>query len=245
MGRRKPERPVRLIHLADMRFSEGKSAALQTVLDEIQLREPWFDGLLVTGDIAAKVDRYSYQKFVKRISAEGVPVYGLPCENDDINLLDRVASGELLHLERSVEAGNWKVLFLDRILGEDFARVPLEHIRRLMRLLDENPETPALILTRYYRIPKEQLKQMSETCFRELNLVLELISTRTQVKALVCAHAFAADLEERISGKQVLSSPPATHNGVMEPGYRRIDLYPNGQFDSDVVLLSEAQRKTA
>jgi len=190
MTKSNPNRPVRLIHLADASYAANKRSELQTALDEVQLRESRFDALIVTGDIAARPDEESYQGFAETIGAEGVPVYGVPGEHDDPRLFERSAQQDNLHHESVVKVANWTILFLDRILGSGLTHVTLAHIRRITQILESDPSSPVLLFSRYYSIPEGHADQVSMESLRELKSVLEMLSSCPQVKALVCCSRY-------------------------------------------------------
>lgn len=238
-------RPVRLIHLADASYAANKRGELQMALDEVQLRESCFDALIVTGDIAARPDAASYQGFAETIGAEGVPVYGVPGDHDDPMLFERSARQDNVYHESVVKVSNWTILFLDRILGSGLTHVTLAHIRKITQILDMDPESPVLLFSRYYSLPEAQAEEISMESLRELNLVLEMLSSRSQVKALVCCNSHLSTFEDSIAGLSLLSTPSVCAEDKSESGYRGLDLFADGSVNSDVVHFSSVQRKSA
>ncbi len=239
--------PVRLIHLADVSFQTEHQDNLQRALDEVQLSESRFDALVVTGDIAARADKSTYQAFTNVITDEGVPVYGLPGNHDNARLFQDVVEGDNLHLENVIEIGGWNILFLDRILGAGLKHVTVDHMEKIAALLDSKPDTPVLVFSRYYKIEETDAENVSMESLRELKLVLELLSSRPQVKALVCAHAYVSCFEDSISGLTLLATPTACSDSRLadDSGYRRLDLYPDGTLISNVIHHAAPAQKTA
>lgn len=247
MSNNKRSIPIRLIHLADVSFETENQSNLQRALDEVQLSESRFDALIVTGDIAPQADARTYQAFAEVISDEGVPVYGLPGTDDDAGLFQDAISDDKLQLENMIELGGWNILFLDRILGAGLTHVTVAHMEKIAKLLDSKPDTPVLVFSRYYKIAESQASKVSMESLRELKLVLDLLSSRPQVKALVCAHAYVSSFEDKISGLTLLATPAAcaASNAVDDSGYRRIDLYPDGTLLSNVIHHDSPVQKTA
>lgn len=238
--------PVRLIHLADVSFQTEHQENLQRALDEVQLREARFDTLIVTGDIAAQADKNTYQAFSEVITEEGVPVYGLPGNHDNARLFQDVVADDKLHLDNVIEIGGWNILFLDRVLGAGLKHVTVDHMEKIAALLDSKPDTPVLVFSRYYKIAQSDADNVSMESLREYKLVLELLSSRPQVKALVCAHAYESGFEDSISGLTLLATPTAcSTDGVDDSGYRRLDLYPDGNLISNVIHHAAPVQKTA
>lgn len=239
--------PARLIHLADVSFDRASQPMLQSSLDELQLSESRFDALVVTGNIAATVDANTYQAFAETISDEGVPVYGLPGKQDDAGLFANAIDDNNLHLDSVIEIGGWTILFLDRILGAGLTHVTVAHMEKIAALLDSKPDSPVLVFSRHYKLDDSQAEQVSMESLRELQLVLELLSSRPQVKALVCCHAYVSTYEDKVSGLTLLATPPAcaVDGEADDSGYRRLDLYPDGRLLSQVVQHAAPVRKTA
>jgi len=149
MTKSKSDIPVRLIHLADASYAANKRSELQTALDEVQLREPQFDALIVTGDIAARPDEASYQGFADTIGAEG-RILG--------SGLTHVTLGHIRKITQILDSNpESPVLLFSRYysVSETQAdQVSMESLRELkivLEMLSLSPQVKALVCCHAYR----------------------------------------------------------------------------------------------
>ncbi len=218
-------------------------ATLQAVLDEMQLSEPRIDALVVTGDIAQTPTPATYRRFRERLAGEGVPVYCLPGNHDDPDLLC-AAEGGPVRAPASCMLGDWRLIFLDSTCGTDRPHGELGKagLAQLAAELRAAPERPTLVLLHHPPIPVGS-PWLDAIGLRDGAALLALLRGHRQVRAVLCGHVHQA-LDRTVDGVRVLAAPstclqfePGTAEpryAALPPAYRWLTLHADGGIDTGV-----------
>ena len=114
----------------------GMIATVLAVL-ELAKRDPrWpVDAILDTGDIVQDESRAGYERFRAALEPLGVPVYSIPGNHDDPNLMSEILMGGSFQLGGELRNGAWSVVLLSTFLaGEDAGGLGPARIQGLRRV---------------------------------------------------------------------------------------------------------------
>ncbi len=257
----KEAEPLRLIQITDLhlkaRAEEGlgwctdcatlnTTQTLKTVLDDIQVNEPWFDALVVTGDIAQDGEAEAYRRFVGLLANEGAPVYCLPGNHDDKRKLLAALDGEIVSMPRHVVMQQWLLLFLDSACrSDDRGEISPLQLTWIEAMAARYPQHHIVLFVHHHPVPVG-----SAWLDRGLGMVngqemLERLARLPRIRALVCGHIHQ-QLDTRYEGIQILGTPstclqfePGSDRlsfAPQAPAYRRLVLHANGRVETEVVF---------
>ncbi len=242
---------LRLIQISDLHLrGEPHSrlrevdvdAGLAAVLAHIRARHWPVDALLATGDLAHE-DPAAYVRLRELLTPLQVPVYCLPGNHDVTGFAAALAGGEVRH-ERRIIAGGWQIVLLDSTIpGEDGGHLAPTELDHLDNTLGQSPELPALICVHHHPVPVGTA-WLDSTAIDNPQALFEILDRHPQTRALIWGHIHQAYAGQR-NGVALLSAPstcvqflpgqPLPNVEVhQQPGYRWLDLMPDGQLRSAV-----------
>ncbi len=259
-GKRKPE-PLRIIQITDLHLQGNRrdglgwcrdcesldtTETLQTVLDDIQINEPWFDALVVTGDIAQDGEAAAYERFARLLAREGAPVYCIPGNHDDKQLMRNALDGETVSMPRHVVHGGWQLLFLDSCCQHsDKGEISAIQLAWIEAMVARLPTHHAILFMHHHPVPVGS--HWLDTHHGMINgeAALESLAKLPQLKAVVFGHIHQ-QLDSWHGHLRILGTPstclqfqPASAGprfSAQAPAYRRIALHANGEIETEVVF---------
>ncbi len=215
--------------------------SLYDVLDMIQAQEAP-DMLLATGDISNDGGTASYERFTQIINKyfPNTPLAWLPGNHDDPMSMDMVTN---LPIEAHYELGDWNLIFLDsRIPMEEGGALEPTELFRLERQLSENQDKASMIFLHHQPVPVGS-EWLDGYVVKNADEFFKIVDKYSNVKAICWGHVHQ-EFEGERNGVKLYATPSTCVQFAPEeakfkvdrlmPGYRVIDLYPNGRFTSNV-----------
>jgi len=261
--------PLRIIQLTDLHLfkkstdSVGWCAACVdfstdesqlAVLDEIQLSEPHFESFVVTGDIAQEPSLQTYQRFAKLVSQEAVPVYCLPGNHDEAELLQQALMDGPVSAPGFVVKGGWLLVFLDTsVVNEPAGYLSAAELQRLSHLLAEYPSHHTALFLHHppHDVGSAWLDRIGLTNRQQL---FDILDQASQVRAVVGGHIHQ-ELDVQRGHYRILGTPstciqflPKQKDFRLDskpPGYRWLEMHANGNLDTAIRYLPLVMEKTA
>lgn len=261
-GKNEPLRFIQIsdLHLAgDLRVGLGwcdhcrgldTEESLRTILDDIQIDEPSFDGLIVTGDIAQDGELSAYERFSKIMSQQGVPVYCLPGNHDHRGNMLRSLTGSTVTMPQYELRGRWLLLFLDSsCVGVDWGDISPSQLRWMELLLQAHSQYNVALFIHHHPVPTGS-SWLDEIALRNGPEFLQLVENYPQVKLCVCGHIHQ-ELDVTVGQMRVLGTPstclqfqPTTDQlqfSASPPAYRRLALAADGSIETAVLHSSRSR----
>jgi Icc protein len=221
-------------------------ASLAAVLADMRRRHPDAGAILLTGDLVHEETAASYARLAEALAEAGAPVYCLPGNHEDKALLAEACGRGPLRCDRQVFLGGWQLLLLDSARPpEPGGWLAPAELERVEAGLAAHPDTPALIALHHppLAVNSPWLDPMAVANGGEL---LDLVNRHPQVRAVVFGHIHQRHETSR-GGVRLLGTPSTCAQfrpGVAvstpddrPPGYRWLDLAPDGRLATGVVRV--------
>ena len=155
---------IHLLHLTDPHLFSDERGALagistastwRSVLEEVRGREALPDAVLVTGDLTHDQQVLTYRRLMADLQAFTVPVFVLPGNHDDVDVMGSVFPPEgPVCWAPHARLGGWLMVMLDSTLpGSPGGRLNEGELDRLERTLREHPGQPTLVALHHQPVP--------------------------------------------------------------------------------------------
>lgn len=248
--------PLRVLQLTDPHLMARAGGALLGVntrdsLDAV-IRQackvvPEPDLILATGDLAQDASEEAYNLFADRLAIFGCESAWIPGNHDDRVTLQAVAAthgSDHRHLVR----GGWQILLLDSsVPGKVHGELADTELAFLERTLAANPDLPALVTLHHHPVDVGA-DWMSAIGLHNDAAFWHILDRFPQVKVVLWGHIHQ-ELDRMRGEVRLLATPStciqfasgATTFAVEEkaPGFRWLDLYPDGRMDTAVVRATD------
>ena len=248
--------PIRLLQITDTHLFAPEDGALlgvptfksfQTVVEQVQQRTPNFDAIIATGDISQDHTVSSYQHFVDGIKPLVKPCYWLPGNHDYKPSMGGVLpSSQIQACEHLFIGQHWQLIILDsQVVGVPHGALSKEQLALLDSVLSQNPDRHSLVLLHHHPLPagsawldQHQLKDNDE--------FWSVVGQHNNVSGIVCGHIHQ-ELDRIVNGARLLATPstcvqflPDSDDFALDsqaPGWRTLDLLPDGRIETQVHRL--------
>lgn len=247
---------MRIIQLSDIHLFADRhdmlggintQASLEAILQDLQ-KNTKYDLLLLTGDLSQDGSAASYQRLAKTLAIMNCPVYWIPGNHDDLDVIQTSLSGDHIKNQRSLLWDNWQIILLDSMapgLEDGFlADVDFDH---LQSCLDRHPQHHTIIALHHH--PLAVGCYMDEIMLINAQAFLDKLSSYPQIRAVIFGHVHQV-YEQQIRDISFLSAPATcvqflpNHEefalDTLMPGYRWIEFTKDGNFSSGVQRLPES-----
>jgi len=234
--------------LAGIHTNKSLRAVLQALAEEqaeeqLSQASPLPVHLMVTGDIAAHGSPGAYDAFLEHI--KGWQFNWLPGNHDDFPLMQAIAPRVF---EPVFGAANWRLISLNSAVPNRVAgNLPEDQLDGLISALRQYSENPVALFMHH---PPADIgcRWLDRQQIANGDALAEIIGECNNIKAIFTGHVHQA-VETDFSGVPLLTTPSTCFQfapkqndfglDVLPPGYRRINLYGDGSFDTQVVYLSD------
>ncbi len=213
-----------------------------TIMEEV--RKENADILLMTGDIAADYSQPAYRHFFASLESFPQPMYWLPGNHDLVEVAESVEN--MVPFRPCFEVENWRIIMLDSVIyrspngglgGDELAK--LEH------LLTENRQPHVMICLHHHPVDIDST-WLDTQRVADADQFFAILDRFPQVRGIFWGHIHQQFETER-KGVMLRSVPstciqfkPRSHDFALDtiaPGYRMIDLHPDGRIDTHVVRV--------
>lgn len=217
-------------------------ASLDAVIALVQSEESEPDVVVVSGDIAQDGSETAYRAFQDRMAAFSCPVIWFAGNHDNVEVMQSLI-GDTGTARKRLILGGWQLIFLDSsVPGNVHGELTLAELAFLEASLNEFPELPALIALHHHPVDIE-CDWMAEIGLRNRDDLMKIISQHAQVRGLLWGHIHQ-QWESRDGDVRLMATPSTCiqfapdSSGFsvdgLAPGYRWLELFPDGEIDSHV-----------
>jgi Icc protein len=219
--------------------------ALLSVIEHARARHWPCRAILATGDLVQD-DPAGYARFREVFGGLGVPVHCIPGNHDEPVAMTRVLNGPPFQLGGVARFPGWIVVMLDSFLaGKAQGRLSAESLTELDAALRANPKLHALVCLHHHPIPMHS-RWLDQVGLENADEFFAVLDRHRNVRAVLWGHVHQVHDTER-NGVKLFSTPstcaqflPLSAAFAIDrrpPGYRWLDLNPDGTITTEVVWV--------
>ena len=246
---------LRLLHITDTHLfaqADGRLRGVDTyrtlsrVLDRAAADARPPDALLVTGDLSQDESLGAYQQFRILLSRLNVPVWCLPGNHDAPVFMGEVLSAPPFHVGGAMVSANWCLMLLNsHIAGDHGGRLAQNQLEWLDAMLREHRDRHVLLAVHHHALPLKS-RWLDALALYNADELIAIIDRSPQVRCVVAGHVHQASDITR-NGVRYVTTPstcfqflPAADSFAVDtrpPGFRWLDLMPDGTVHTEVVWV--------
>ncbi|HEY7884844.1 MAG TPA: 3',5'-cyclic-AMP phosphodiesterase [Cellvibrionaceae bacterium] len=245
-------KPVRLIQITDSHLGAEDGAQLlglntdQSLVDVLELinaEQANYAAVVCTGDIASDPIATCYTRFLDTLHQHfDCPIGWLP-GNHDLTSVMAALEHPYKPASRTMSVGGWHIVLLDTsVPGHVYGELSEDELTFLNISLEANAHLPTLVLLHHQPIPVGSA-WIDQYIVRNHPDFFAIIDRHPQVKAVSWGHVHQS-FEQMRGQVQLLATPstcvqfkPNSDDFAVDirmPGYRWLDLYPDGRLQTGV-----------
>ena len=252
---------VRLIQITDPHLFKDESgellgintlASFNQVLAEIQASHFVFDLVLATGDLVQDSSDEGYLKFAERVNTLNKSVFWLPGNHDFQPKMEAFLTkqqGNLCTQKHLLLGNKWQVLMLDsQVFGVPHGNLGQYQLDWLADRLKEHPERYSLIVL-HHHILSTNSAWLDQHNLRNSEELAQTLALFDNVKGILHGHIHQ-QVDTEWNGYMLMSTPstcvqfkPDCNSftlDTLQPGWREIELHPNGEIITRVKRIQQA-----
>lgn len=228
-------------------------ASFDQVLREIQQQNTDYDFILATGDLVQDSSDEGYLRFCRRMNQFHKPVFWIPGNHDYLPKMIKWlnhSQGNLRTHKHILAGKHWQILLLDsQVFGVPHGRLAEYQLEWLQEKLQAYPQRYTLVVLHHHILPTNSawLDQHNLRNIHELEAVLSPFSN---VKGILYGHIHQ-QVDAHWNGIQVMATPSTCIQfkpdcarfelDCLQPGWREISLYANGDIQTQVHRIQQAE----
>lgn len=217
--------------------------SLHDVLALIQQKEPEFESMVCTGDIASAGHDACYHRFISIVRQYfSHPLGWLPGNHDSSLIMANLKAADLPSA-RTMEVGNWLILLLDSVVpGHVYGEFPQAELDYLAEALANNRNRHIIVMFHHQPVRVGSI-WIDQYIVRNADAFWALVDGQPQVKAVVWGHVHQ-DFRGQRKGVELVATPstciqfkPLCDDFTVDtqmPGYRWFDLHEDGSLTTGV-----------
>lgn len=246
-----PQHPLRIVQLSDFHLFDNPQGqllgvntyeALQGVVEHARQQAGPIDLVLATGDISQDGSAQSYQHAQTLLQPLQAPMVFLPGNHDDLAAMRSVLGSQMAAI---TDRSDWRIVALDsHVAGSDEGFLGEDQLA----LLEQAAQTERWVLVAMHHNPVPMGSAwLDPMMIANANELLALCERQEQIRGLLWGHVHQEMDTVQVLGPQrrqlQLMACPATCLQFgprsqqfaldnIDPGYRILDLQPNGQIQT-------------
>lgn len=251
---------VRVVQLTDTHLNRNVGGtllgmdtdhSLQSVIDLVQRERPQMDLVLGTGDLSDHGSLEAYQRLLGYFAQLQGQDFWLPGNHDRRELMAEVAQ-EQGKLCTEIQAGNWQILLLDSQLpGEVGGHLGENELKRLETALARAAQEGrySLVCLHHQPVPVGS-HWLDQQMVADADAFFAILDQYPGVRAVLWGHVHQqVDIQRK--GVALLASPSTCVQFAPDcvdfkadsapPGYRWLELGPDGSVDSGVSRVMDVE----
>lgn len=247
----KADSPITLVQISDTHLSPDTSGellnmntdqSLDCVLSLVERAALDIQLMLCTGDLSNNGSLAAYRRFREKLQRFSAPSAWLMGNHDHSEHM-RQSCPEGKELAKVIAIGRWQVVMLDSSIPMRVEGTLAEQeLNFLEQQLENNPEYYQLICLHHHVLPVG-CAWLDKQRIANAEQLLDLLSRFSNVKGLLSGHVHQV-FEQDYQGIKVMTSPSSCIQFApnsddfkvdsLNPGYRNLQLLPNGDINSSV-----------
>jgi Icc protein len=246
-------RPVRLLQFTDPHLFASPQgqlrgvttlASMQQVLAHAGARRQNIDAVVCTGDIVND-EPEGYAHFARELGAFGKPVYCIPGNHDDPQLLRGALARAPFQVGGYADLGAWRIVLVDScVLHQARGRISASELAALDAALTAC-ERYAMVFVHHHPVSMAS-RWLDAVGIENAEDFWRVLDAHAQVRVVSWGHVHQC-FDGRRRGVRLLATPstcaqflPQANEFTVDarpPAYRRLALQPDGTLDTEVVWV--------
>ena len=257
---------VRILQITDCHLGETEGEQLVGMDTDVSLdhvlaliEQEQFGGsatlpqlLLATGDLSNNGSTEAYQRLARKLQPLSLPLAWLSGNHDSAELM-RDAVGPLL-LPPLVLMGRWAIILLDSAVpGEVGGTLGSEELKKLELLLQLASDAEHVLVCLHHQPVPIGCAWLDQQQLSDSEAFFAILQNEPRLRGILWGHVHQdfSGTDPRVPGVELLASPStciqfAPHQQSFKldeqsPGYRWLDLHPDGSLVTEVSRLSNVE----
>ena len=204
------------------------------------------DAVLVTGDLVHDPIPVSYQRLGSILECLDCPTFCIPGNHDEPDIMKQHLPVNQIMIKQVIHFKHWVVILLDSWLpGTHAGELKQKELELVKYLLDEHPDKYVLIALHHPPISIGS-PWMDKMGLQNPGALFSIIDRNEMVKGIIWGHIHQEFNSER-AGVRLMAAPstciqfmPTATNYTRDnqaPGYRKLELFSDGQLESRVTRI--------
>lgn len=238
-------------HLGDQQGDDllgmDTDASLQAVAALVRQEQPDTDVLLATGDLSNTGSVASYQRFSQHTAGIAPHTFWLPGNHDQLPGME-AAFSQGHSLPRSITLGGWQIILLDsRIPGAVGGNIAAAELALLRSELEGSPDRHVLVCLHHHPVDID-CAWLDTQRVDNADELFALLDDFSQVRGLLWGHIHQ-QVDRQRNGVKLMATPSSCIQFAprqetfkldrLNPGYRWLELHPNGDIVTGVSRTSQ------
>jgi Icc protein len=254
-------KPLFILQISDCHILEKSGGTLSAIDTEKSLKQVLkyayekhgkANLILVSGDLAQQPSLLSYQKIISALQPYQTRTICLPGNHDDFDLMQQYINSKTINCDKYMAFKHWQIISLNsKKTGSQGGYLDKNELLFLSNSLTQYPQLNTIIAIHHHSIPTHS-PWMDKMIIENKDELLNLLKQYPHVKAVICGH-----IHQKLHIKQdnllLLGTPstcfqfkPLCTEYTLDdkpPGYRILQLYPDGTIESNAHYLPFKQFK--
>lgn len=248
--------PLRLLQLTDTHlFADAAerlrgcatATTLGTVLKQVQQAPALPDAILMTGDLSQDETLESYRRLQAMVAPLAVPTYWIPGNHDCPESMASVLSEQPLRSQKSFSTDHWHIILLNsQQPGQTAGHLSVDTLDWLQQQLQLKPHHHTLVALHHPPCPVGS-DWMDQLGLANPEAFWAVLDNHPQVRLIIFGHihqefeGFRQGVAQFGCPSTCIQFRPRESKIAIDsqgPGYRWLELYPDGQFITRVERTS-------
>ena len=206
------------------------------------------DLLLATGDLSHDGSAESYAYLARQFNDMDIATFWLPGNHDETVSLQTNLTANGIDAAKHILVADWQIVMLDStISGEVHGRVSGSQMEFLNNCLRDYPNRYALVCLHHQALETGSL-WIDQIGLQDSNQFRREVAQHVNVRGVLWGHVHQ-ETHQTIGGIEWMSTPSSCAQfkpyskdfaiGTEAPGYRHLDLHPDGSITTRVHRLSK------
>jgi Icc protein len=205
------------------------------------------DLALLTGDLAQDASASTYERLREGLASLPCSGYCLPGNHDDPSLMASVLARPPIHYQSHILMKGWQIICLDSTIRHSpYGKLADDQLALLEQYLVEYPDHFALVALHHHPVASGSA-WMDTMQLENADAFFDLLDRHSQARGVVFGHIHQT-LESEYRGLRILGTPSTCFQfkpgqaqfalDALPPGYRWIELHPDGHITTQVQRLN-------
>jgi len=217
--------------------------SFEAVCDRVCKEEWRADMLLATGDLAQDASPDAYQYIANKFKTMNIPSFWLAGNHDNPATMSMYLSNDSVFSAKHIVAGNWRIILLDSsVPGKVYGKLAKAQLDFLDSILKQHQDKHTLVALHHHPV-KVGSRWLDNLGLKNSNQFKKVLSKYKHIKCVIYGHIHQ-DFKESLDDITWIATPASCvqfkpHSDDFSaddnaPGYRYLNLYPDGRIDSVV-----------